>query len=519
MSVSNRPGRRFLVWVATLQAFTLSAVAFGDPSVDDLQRYAEQMLAQWQTPGVGLALVKDGRVILSRGFGERSVKTTGQVDENTLFGIGSCSKAFGSASVAALVSDGTVAWDERLRQYLPDLQLWDPWVTEHITVRDMLSHRTGSSLDVEANGMPTIERAQEWVSRLRYEKPVAEFRDKYVYSNAMYVASALMVERLSGLDWNKFAARHLWRPLKMDRTNGSLEQSRSDPNHADPHFLIGGHLITSDVQLFRPGTIPATGNVVSTAHDMGRWLLFQLGNGTVEGASILPARVVAETHLAQIPIRGGAQEAAYYFARIDSADLKTRDWAYGMGWFINEYRDRKLVWHGGTVPGFRCMVGFMPQAGIGVYVGANRTSLLPVALFFRAMDTLLEAPATDWSKLFQQETQYQDEQDRLARAAQAAARVTGTRPSLTLERYQGLYSSAPFGDLVVTATGGTLRVTWGLRAGRLEHWNYNTFRIVWDRPEFEDSPLATFRIDAAARSSALEIEGVGLFDHKSVARR
>jgi CubicO group peptidase (beta-lactamase class C family) len=505
--------------VAVALAISLSAVALGNPALDDLQRYIDRALPQWQTPGVSLALVKDGRVILSRGFGERSVNGSAKVDENTLFGIGSCSKAFGAASVAALVSDGTVGWDERLRRYLPELQLWDPWVTEHITVRDMLSHRTGSSLDVEANGMPTIQKAEEWVTRLRYEKPVAEFREKYVYSNAMYVASALMVERLSARDWNTFAAQRLWRPLKMDRTNGSLEQTRFDANHADPHFLNGGRLAISTAQLFAPGTIPATGNVASTAHDMGRWLLFQLGDGTVEGVAILPAKVVEEMHLAQIPIRGGAQEAAYYFARIDSTALKTRDWSYGMGWFINEYRDRKLVWHGGTVPGFRCMVGFMPQVGIGVYVDANRTSLLPVALFFRAMDALLEAPATDWSSLFQQETRYQEEQDRLTRQYQVAARVAGTRPSLAPDLYVGTYSSAPFGDLVVALAGGTLRVAWGLRTGRLEHWHYDTFRVVWDEPEFDDSPLATFRVDSAARSSGLEIEGVGLFDRNNTTGR
>lgn len=515
----SRSGRGALLSVAVALSIILSAVALGNPALDDLQRYVDRALPQWQTPGVSLALVKGGRVILSRGFGERSVNGSAKVDADTLFGIGSCSKAFGAASVAALVSDGTVGWDERLRLYLPELQLWDPWVTEHITVRDMLSHRTGSSLDVEANGMPTIQRAEEWVTRLRYEKPVAGFRERYVYSNAMYVASALMVERLSGRDWNTFAAERLWRPLKMARTNGSLEQTRSDPNHAEPHFLAGGHLAISTAQLFVPGTIPATGNVTSTAHDMGRWLLFQLGDGTVDGVEILPARVVEEMHLPQIPIRGGAQEAAYYFSRIDSTALQTRDWSYGMGWFINEYRDRKLVWHGGTVPGFRCMVGFMPQAGIGVYVGANLTSLLPVALFFRAMDTLLEAPATDWSSLLRQETQYQEEQDRLTRQRRVAARVTGTRPSLTPDLYAGTYASAPFGDLAVSLAEGTLRVAWGLRRGRLEHWHYDTFRVVWDQREFDDSPLATFRIDSAARSSALEIEGVGLFDRKSAISR
>jgi CubicO group peptidase (beta-lactamase class C family) len=509
--------RRLLLLAATIVVpLTVPVCAFATSSFEELQQYVQRSLADWQTPGVSLALVKDGKVVLSRGFGVRAVGGTAKVDEDTLFGLGSCSKAFGSASVAALVGDGKVAWDERLRLHLPELQLWDPWVTEHITVRDMLSHRTGTSLDDEANGMPTIRRLEEWVTRLRYAKPVADFREKYVYSNAMYVASALMVQRLTGRDWNDFAAERLWQPLHMSRTNGSLEKTLADPNHAAPHFLIGDRVVTSDVEFFVPGTIPATGNVRSTAHDMGRWLMFHLGEGTVEGVVIVPAKALRETHLAQIPIRGGAQEAAYYFSRIDSATLQTRDWSYGMGWFINQYRDHKMVWHGGTVPGFRCMVGFVPEAGVGVYVGANRTSLLPVALYFRALDALLGAPTTDWSRTFQRESQYQDEQDRLARTRQAATRVAGTHPSLSLEQYRGTYSSPAFGDLTVAVEDEGLRVVWGLRKGRLTHWHYDTFQVSWERPEFDDTPLVTFRVDAGANVSRAEVGGVGTFERKNV---
>jgi hypothetical protein len=244
---------------------------------------------------------------------------------------------------------------------------------------------------------------------------------------------------------------------------------------------------------------------------MARWLLFHLGEGTVEGTMLMPANIVHEMHTPQIPIRGGAQEAAYYFAQIDSQTLSTRDWSYGMGWFLNDYRNRKMVWHGGTVPGFRCMVGFMPEAGAGVYVAVNRTSLLPVALFFRAMDDLTGAPTTDWSKIFRKETLYQEQQDVLQKNHQAAARVAGTSPSFPLEHYQGTFSSDPFGDLAVTLEQGVLRVAWGLRRGRLTHWHYDTFQIVWDRPEFDDSPLATFQAGAAADVSTVTVAGVGVF--------
>jgi CubicO group peptidase (beta-lactamase class C family) len=508
----SKGGRRWRT--AVLLLIAAGQPAYSAAPYEDLQRYVQQSLPAWQTPGLSLSLVKDGKVVFSKGFGVRAVGDSAKVDENTLFGIGSCSKAFGSAGVAALVGDGTVGWDERLRKYLPDLALWDPWVTDHITVRDMLSHRTGTSLDVEANGMPTIRRPEEWVERLRFEKPAAGFREKYVYSNAMYVASALMVERLTGREWNDFAAERLWRPLHMERTNGSLEKTLQDPNHAAPHFLIDGRLQTSDVQLFAPGTIPATGNVMSTAHDMGRWLLFQLGEGTVDNQVIVPAGALHETHAPQIPIRGGPREAAYYFEQIDSEVLKTRDWSYGMGWFINDYRGQKMLWHGGTVPGFRCMVGFMPEANVGVYVGVNRTSLLPVALFFRAIDDLLRAPATDWSRVFEKETQYQDAQSLAAKRRKAATRVAGTQPSLPLDRYEGTYSNDAFGDLSVTRQADSLRVVWGLRSGRLVHWNYDTFEISWDRPEFEDRPLITFQLDSAGRAANAGFEDVGTFNRR-----
>ena len=176
---------------------TAVAPAQAQTSFGDLERYVDRSLADWKTPGASLALVKNGKIVLTRGFGVRSVEGTARVDENTLFAIGSCSKAFGSGSVAALVGDGKIGWDEPLRKHLPDLQLWDPWVTEHISVRDMLSHRTGSSLAVEGRGAETMRLPEEWVKRLRYETPDAGFRERYVYSNAMYVAAALMVERVT----------------------------------------------------------------------------------------------------------------------------------------------------------------------------------------------------------------------------------------------------------------------------------------------------------------------------------
>ncbi len=483
-------------------------------SLDDLQRYVQQTLPAWQTPGLSLALVKDGKVLLARGFGIRAVGNAAEVDENTLFGIGSCSKAFGSASVAALVGDGTVAWDERLRKYMPELALWDPWVTEHITVRDMLSHRTGTSLNVEDRGIPTIRGPEEWIQRLRVETPVAEFREKYVYSNAMYVAAALMVERITSRDWNNFAAERLWHPLQMGRTNGSYEQTLRDQNHALPHFLNNGRVEASADEGVVPGSIPATGNVNSTAHDMGRWLLFQLGEGKVDNKVIVPAAAVHETHVAQIPIRCGPQEAVYYFQQIDDETLKTRDWSYGMGWFINDYRGRKMVWHGGTVSGFRCVVGFLPQINAGVYVGVNRASLLPLAIFFRAIDVLAGMPSTDWSHVFEKEDQYQKAQDLAAKQRKASARVLQTHPSMAFDRYEGLYMSDSLGDLNVTRQGDSLRVVWGLRTGRLEHWNYDTFEVNWDRPEFDDRPLITFQLDSAARVASARLEDAGTFDRR-----
>jgi CubicO group peptidase (beta-lactamase class C family) len=506
--------RSAVLLVAAVQCVAMAAPVGAEASFADLQRYVQQALRDWQTPGVSVALVKDGKVVLEKGFGVRVVGQPAKVDENTLFGIGSCSKAFGSASVAALVSDGKLGWDDRLRVYLPDLQLWDPWVTDHITVRDMLSHRTGTSLDVEDRGMSTIRKPEEWVTRLRYTTPVAGFRERYVYSNAMYVASALMVERLTARDWNEFASERLWRPLHMDRTNGSFQQTLADPNHASPHYLVNDRVETSDVQFFVPGTIPATGNVHSTAHDMARWLLFHLGDGTVDGVTLMPAAVIHQTHMPQTPIRGGAQEAAYYFERINSDALQTRDWSYGMGWFLNDYRNRTMAWHGGTVPGFRCMVGFMPEMHTGVFVGANLTSLLPVALFFRAMDALIGAPATDWSRIFLEETRYQDEQKLKKKTDELAARVPGTVPTFPKERYQGTFSSESLGDLTVKLEGDSLRVVWGLRRGQLIHWHYDTFQIVWDRPEFDDRPLATFQAGADADVSAVNIVDVGTLNRQ-----
>jgi len=410
-----------------------------------------------------------------------------------------------------LVGDGKIGWDDRAREHLPELDLWDPWITEHITVRDMLSHRTGADFYFENLGAATIRSHEEWVARLKFTRPSAGFRENYVYSNSMYVAAAMIAERTSGSDWNTFARERIWGPLGMERTNGSRDRTLSDSNHATAHFMIDGEILPSDFQYFKPGTIPSTGNVRSTASEMGRWLLFHLGAGTIGGREILTAPVVREMHLPQIPIRGGAKQAAYYFKNIDAETMKTRNWSYGMAWMIHDYRNRKIVWHGGTLPGYRCMMGFMPDDGVGVYVGVNRTSLLPVAIFFRSMDALLGQSTEDWSRIFLDESAYQEEQAAAAVKALNDSRVADTTPTLDLGAYQGDFSSSAHGDVVVRLEGPVLRIRFGVMTGDLEHWHYDTFKIVWDRVE-AGTGLVTFAVGVLGGVPNLEMVGVGEFD-------
>lgn len=364
--------------------------------------YLEQALRDWQTPGMTIAVVQCDAPVLTRGYGVRKQGATASVDEHTLFALGSTSKAFAAATVALLVHDGALQWDDKVQRFLPWLEVYDPWVSRELSVRDLLTQRVGTSYRDENPLREGSKDARDQLMRSRDLAPVSAFRDGYVYSNNMFIASGELVAAASGQPWAGFARDRLWKPLGMSRTNADSKAARAQPNAASPHAGSPGGPAVPIAWDYPDAVAVPSGGINSNAVDVAQWLRFQLSEGTIDGRRLINRHLFQQMHSPQTAIAdpGAAPDVQSQFPDPAREAGRMRFWSYGMGWYVTEYRGRKLIYHSGTIDGFRTGIGLLPEEGLAVYVNVNRVSRLPMALMLRLFDTYLDEAGTDWSRLY-----------------------------------------------------------------------------------------------------------------------
>lgn len=369
---------------------------------DARDAYLEKALRDWQTPGMTVAVVHCDTPVLTKGYGLRRQGTPERVDEHTLFALGSTSKAFGAATIAMLVDDGVLAWNDKVQRYLPWLEVYDPWVSRELNVRDLLTQRLGTSYKDENQLRPKSRTAREHLMRSSDLDPVSPFRSGYVYSNNMFIAAGELVAAVSGMSWPAFARERVWQPLGMVQTNADSKYSRAQSNAAWPHAGAPGEPAAPIAWDYPDALAVPSGGINSNAVDVAQWLRFQLAEGTIGDHRLLDRDVFRQMHAPQtaIPDPGAAPDVQSQFPDPARQAGRMRFWSYGMGWYVTEYRGRKLVYHSGTVEGFRTGIGLLPEEGLAVYVNVNRVSRLPMALMLQLLDHYLGESETDWSKLY-----------------------------------------------------------------------------------------------------------------------
>lgn len=474
----------------------------GDPFAGS-DPYIRDAMEQWQVPGLALAVVKDGKVVLNRSFGVRQIERDGPVAEETVFSIASCTKAFTAACIAMLVDDGTLQWDDPVRKHLPDFQVADPYVTEHVTIRDLLCHRTGL-VRGDLLGMSGVFDYGEMLNRVRLLPQAAPFRSKVTYNNLMYTVLGEIIARKSGKSWQEFVATRLFEPLAM--TSTTTERSAIAPNRlAMRHRLYDGEiglLRTPNSDRMAPA-----GAIHSTSGDMARWLLFHLAEGEHNGRRLVSQSAMREMHSLQqsIPVKW----------RPDSDVYDARFAGTGLGWFVRDYRGRKVVQHGGA---WGAEMALVPEEKLGIVVLSNRDwNGLVWMLIYDVIDAYVVGPEQAWSKGKKWERWMQiggpstSDRDRKAQHAELEkSRKVGTHPALSLAEYAGRYRSSLYGDLDVTAVDGRLRVKFGDYAAVLEHWDEDSF---YGRAVIEPFFDWHVKFDIDQRSiKGLEIVNVGWKD-------
>jgi len=434
--------------------------------------YVVTAMRDWKVPGLAIAVVKHDRLVAARGYGIREEGKPGAVDENTIFAIGSNTKAFTSAALAILADVKKLQWDDPVIRHLPSFQLYDPWITRELTIRDMLSHRSGfTSFQGDLLWDGSAYKRDEVVRRMRLIKPNGSFRSTYGYSNIMYIAAGELLAAASGTSWDTFIREHLFGPLGMTRSSTSISALKDASNVASPHDELAGKIHPVPYRLVDNGGPAASIN--STAKDMAEWIRLQLAEGAYGEKRIISAASLRQTQTPQTIIPGVGPAKLF-----PSSHFR----AYGFGWVLQDYRGKKIVWHGGGIGGMKTMLLMVPEEHFGIVVLANRADTnLPEALAWRSVEVMLGLPARDWSKDWLELTTA----DEAAAAASAkrtdSQRLTSTKPTLPIERYVGLYSSEVYGDATVVLDNGHLRIESSLDLnGTLDHWQNDTFRYKYD---------------------------------------
>ena len=463
--------------------------------------YVNKAIAEWQVPGVAIAIIKDDRIVLARGYGVRELGKPAKVDERTLFAIGSSSKAFTAASLAMLIDEGKLKWDDPATKYLPGFQLYDPYATRELTVRDLVTHRSGLERGDLLWYASPYDRA-EVVRRIRFLKPTWSLRAHFGYQNIMFLAAGQIIPSVTGKDWDDFVRERIFIPLGMTATNTSIRAFANSDDVATPHAKLDDKV--QAIAWRNIDNIAPAGSINSNVLDMAQWVRLQLGGGMYQSKRLLSSGAMKEMHAPQtvIPLEG-PMEKLY-----PEAHFLT----YGMGWFLSDYRGRKLVEHGGAIDGMRAEVAMIPEEKLGVVILTNLGgTVLPQPLMYRIFDAYLGVPQRDWSAEILKMYKGLEEQAKTAEKKAESERVKGTSPSLALEKYAGEYQSEMYGGAKIAFENGKLVARFGPNfTGDLEHWNYDTFRVTW-RDRMEGKGFVNFKLNTQGKVEEMNIEGLAEF--------
>ncbi len=467
----------------------------------DLERRIETVRTQIGVPGMAVAIVENGKITFAKGFGVKQIGKPDRVDADTIFPTGSTGKAFTVAALATLVDEGRIGWDDKVIDRLPGFQMYDPWVTREMTIRDLLVHRSGLGLgagDLMFVPRTNLTRAES-VRRLRYIKPATSFRSGFAYDNVLYMVAGQLIEAVTGDTWEKYTLEHVLKPAGMLHATSGGPERFANPNRAQPHARMDGgmrgvgqqELLNERDELGR--TAAPAGGLAISANDMARWLIIQLQNGELpeHNGRLFSEAAHSEmwTGLVPQPIRPLPDSLKTVQPMFSS---------YALGWEIQDYRGAKLVWHGGAVFGSQTVVVLLPeqQVGFSIYINCEDGESL-LGLMDEILDHYLGLPKTDWTSKY---VAYKKQKvaDALAALKQLTAKPADVGPSLPLAAYAGTYADPWYGNIEVAVVDGKLKIDFKSTphmSGALEHWQYDTFVTRFDDKAIEPA-YVTFSLDA-----------------------
>ncbi len=478
----------FLV-LAILAFAAAPAASVLPPGFDALVARA---MKTFEVPGMSIAVVKDGKVVLAKGYGLRELGKPAPVDAKTLFGIASNTKAFTATALGLLVEEGKLEWDAPVVRYLPWFQMWDPFVTREMTVRDLLVHRSGLGLgagDLLIWPESTYSR-REIVERLRFVRTATSFRGAYAYDNILYLAAGEVIEAVSGRTWEDFISERILAKAGMTGTRPRHTAKVEGLNVAIPHAPLEAGVIAQPIDEI--DNMNPAGGILSNAEDMATWMLVHLNEGRLPEGKLFSERTERELTSMVTPIPFSNPPA-------ELAAQRTNFRGYALGFNVNDYRGRKVVSHTGGLTGYVSRLVMVPELELGIAVLTNQESGQAYnSVIYAVLDQAMGVPPTDWVAAYLKVKGRADSTTAEALKKAEAKRDAAAKPSLPLAEYAGTYQDAWYGPIVITLEGGKLVMSFAKTPGMLgdmEHWSRETFVVRWRARALRADAYVTFTLD------------------------
>ncbi len=495
------------IWITFLFLSLLLPLNGQTPSFEEklteIDNYANNVVQTWagkSGAGMAIAIVKDDKVVSAKGYGIRELGKPDKVDADTVFAIASNSKAFTTAALAILVDEKKLAWNDKVSKFLPDFQMYDPWVTSELTIRDLVTHRVG--LDTFSGDLlwyETTYTPDEILRRVRFLKPVSSFRTQYGYQNLMFIAAGKVVEKASGKSWCSFVTERILTQLSMTRTVCSI--NNLPDNAAWPHNESGGTL-----RKLHRGNVDgsyAAAALNSSVNDLSKWVRLQLAGGKFDGKQIISeaqAWGLHQPYLAQqISLNGSKSNPTRHFSGVAS------------GWFVYDYYGVKVINHSGGLDGMLSYTVLIPEKNAGFVILTNSESASFTVMMNKIRDMIVDAPKRDWNAEAITQVAAMKKAADDEKAKTDAARVRDTKPSLPLSAYAGNYSDKLYGDIKVDNENGKLVLRFIPSpnfVADLEHWHFDTWQIKWRPSVAYNFPrgFITFSLDKDGKVEAMKID-------------
>lgn len=460
------------VFIALCFFGTLVAQKPPKVNLKKLDLYYTKMVKDWDVPSATIGIVKDGKLVFTGSYGVKEIGKKEKPNKNTLYAIASNSKAFTSAILGMLVEEGKLKWNDKVKDYLPYFALYDPWVSNEVTIRDLLSHRVGlGTFSGDVIWYKSNLTSEEIVKRVKYIPAAYDFRAGYGYSNVMYITAGEVIKKITGKTWAENVKERIFIPLQMDRTITSPKYLEAKGNFATPHARESDKNIPIVWEDWEE--IGALGGVISSVNDISKWMILNLNHGMLGTDTIFSKKT---RNMVWRPHNN------FYINQTKKNDFNRHFNAYGLGWGLSDYHGFLRVGHTGGYDGMITAITMIPDKNLGIVVLTNGMNSPIMAATYYGLDQFLGVETVDWStKMLTSKAKRQKEDTRIA--DRKKAHILHTKPSIAIEDCVGVFKSDIYGEITISKKGNDLRMNFehsSSLSATLRHWHYDVYEIIWD---------------------------------------